>query len=100
MIPRYTRPEMARLWSDEHRYGLMLEIEILVCEALARRGLVPQPAAAEIRAKARVDAVRVAQIEAEVQHDVIAFVTAVAESVGEAGRYLHYGLTSSDVLDT
>ncbi len=100
MIPRYTRPEMARLWSDEHRYGLMLEIEILVCEALARHGLVPQPAAAEIRAKARVDAARVAQIEAEVQHDVIAFVTAVAESVGEAGRYLHFGLTSSDVLDT
>jgi adenylosuccinate lyase len=100
MIPRYSRQEMAGLWSDEHRYGLMLEIEILVCEALARRGIMPADAVKEIRAKARVDAQRVAQIEAEVQHDVIAFVTAVAESIGPAGRYLHFGLTSSDVVDT
>ncbi len=100
MIPRYTRPDMARVWSDQHRLELMLEIEILVCESLARRGTIPEEAARTIRAKARVDAARAAEIEAEVHHDVIAFVTAAAESVGEAGRYLHFGMTSSDVLDT
>jgi len=91
---------MARLWSDEHRYELMLEVEILVCEALARRGIIPEEPVRTIRATAKVDAARVAEIEAEVHHDVIAFVTAAAESVGEAGRYLHFGMTSSDVLDT
>lgn len=91
---------MAAVWSDQHRYELMLEIETLVCEALSSRGLVPAEAAAEIRKKASVDAERVADIEAEVHHDVIAFVTAAAESVGAAGRYLHFGMTSSDVLDS
>jgi len=91
---------MSRLWSDEHRYELMLEVEILVCEAFARRGVVPEEAVRTIRAKASVDAARVAEIEAEVHHDVIAFVTAASESVGEAGRFLHFGMTSSDVLDT
>ncbi len=100
MIARYTRPEMAALWSDQRRYELMLEIEVLVCEALARREVIPQEAAAEIREKAGVDAARVAEIEAEVHHDVIAFVTAAAESVGAAGRFLHFGMTSSDVVDT
>jgi adenylosuccinate lyase len=100
MIERYTRPEFARLWSDEHRYEVMLEVEILVCEALARRGIVPAEAVKTIRAKASVDVARVAEIEAEVHHDVIAFVTAAAESVGPEGRFLHYGMTSSDVLDT
>jgi adenylosuccinate lyase len=100
VIPRYTRPEMAGIWTDQHRYEVMLEVETLVCEALARRGVVPEDAVAEIRAKASVDAARVAEIEAEVHHDVIAFVTAVAESVGDAGRFLHFGMTSSDVLDT
>jgi len=100
VIPRYTRPVMAELWSDEHRYDLMLRVEILACEALARRGVVPGDAVRVIRDRARVDPVRVAEIEAEVHHDVIAFVTAAAESVGEEGRYLHFGLTSSDVLDT
>ncbi len=100
MIPRYTRPELGKIWSDQHRFELMLELEILVCEALADRGVIPRDAAAEIRAKASVDADRVAEIEAEVHHDVIAFVTAAAETVGEAGRYLHFGLTSSDVVDT
>ena len=100
MISRYTRPEMARLWTDEHRLGIWLEIEVSVCEALARRGGVPAEAAREIRSRAKVDARRVAEIELEVKHDVIAFVTAAAESVGGAGRYLHLGLTSSDVIDT
>jgi adenylosuccinate lyase len=100
MIPRYTRPEMGAIWSDQHRYDLMLEIEIAVCAALARRGTIPTEAVEEIRAKATVDADRVAEIEAVVHHDVIAFVTAVAETVGDAGRFLHFGMTSSDVVDT
>jgi adenylosuccinate lyase len=100
LIPRYTRPEMAAIWSDQHRYEVMLEVETLVCESLAARDIVPADAVAEIRANASVDAARVAEIEAEVHHDIIAFVTAAAESVGDAGRFLHFGMTSSDVLDT
>ena len=100
MISRYTRPEMARLWTDEHRLGIWLEIEISVCEALAKRGVIPTEAVRDMRAKAKIDAKRVAEIELEVKHDVIAFVTAAAESVGPSGRYLHLGLTSSDVIDT
>jgi adenylosuccinate lyase len=100
MIPRYTRPAMGALWSDQRRYELMLEIEIGVCAALARRGTIPQSAVDEIREKARVNADRVAEIEAEVHHDVIAFVTAVAETCGDVGRFLHFGMTSSDVVDT
>ena len=100
MISRYTRPEMGHLWSDERRYELMLEVEVLVCEALAARGVIPADAVKTIRDRASVDAARVAEIEAEVHHDVIAFVTAAAESVGDAGRFLHFGMTSSDVVDT
>ena len=100
MISRYTRPAMGAVWSDQHRYDLMLEIEIAVCAALARRGTIPTEAVEEIRAKASVHADRVAEIEAVVHHDVIAFVTAVAETVGDAGRFLHFGMTSSDVVDT
>ena len=100
MIARYTRPEMAKLWSDQHRFDVMLEVEVLVCEALAERGVIPADAVAVIRRKARVNPKRVDEIEAEVKHDVIAFVTAAAESIGPEGRFLHYGMTSSDVLDT
>ena len=100
MIGRYTRPEMAKLWSDQHRFDVMLEVEMLVCEALARRGVIPSEAVDVIRRKARVEPARVDEIEAEVKHDVIAFVTAAAESIGPEGRFLHYGMTSSDVLDT
>jgi len=100
MIPRYTRPEMGRIWTDAARYGFWLEIELLACEALARRGEVPKSAARTIRKRARIDVARIEALEAEVKHDVIAFVTQVAESVGPEGRFLHLGLTSSDVLDT
>jgi adenylosuccinate lyase len=100
MIERYTRPEMGQLWSEEQRLATWLEVELLVCEALAARGEIPAAAAQELRSRARVDAGRVRAIEAEVRHDVIAFVSAVAETVGEPGRYLHLGLTSSDVIDT
>lgn len=100
MIPRYSRPEMARIWSDESRYGAWLEVELAATEVLADRGVVPREALQAIREKARFDAARIDEIEREVRHDVIAFVTNVAENVGPHGRWLHYGLTSSDVVDT
>jgi adenylosuccinate lyase len=100
MIPRYSRPEMARLWSDENRFATWLEVEIAATEVLVERGVVPAEALAAIKAKARFDVARIEEIEREVQHDVIAFVSCVAENVGPEGRWLHYGLTSSDVVDT
>jgi adenylosuccinate lyase len=100
MIPRYSRPEMARLWSDESRFAAWLRVEIAATEVLAERGVVPKAALEAISTRARFDVKRIEEIEREVQHDVIAFVSNVAESVGPEGRYLHYGLTSSDVVDT
>ncbi len=100
MIPRYSRPEMARIWSDENRFGAWLKVEIAATEVLAERGVVPREALAAIKEKARFDVARIDALEKEVQHDVIAFVSNVAENVGPEGRWLHYGLTSSDVVDT
>jgi adenylosuccinate lyase len=100
MIPRYSRPEMARLWSDDNRFATWLRVEIAAAEVLAERGVVPPEALAAIKEKARFDVARIEAIEKEVQHDVIAFVSNVAENVGPEGRWLHYGLTSSDVVDT
>ena len=100
MIPRYTRPEMAGIWSYENRLKTMLEVEILAAEAMAGLGQVPRSAVALIRKKARIDAVRIAEIEETVKHDVIAFLTQVGETVGPQARFLHLGMTSSDVLDT
>src|SRR5439155_1670592 len=100
MIPRYSRPEMSRIWSDQNRFATWLKVEIAATEALAERGIVPQEALAAIKERARFDVARIDAIEKEVQHDVIAFVSNVAESVGPEGRWLHYGLTSSDVVDT
>ena len=100
MIPRYSRPEMARIWSDENRFATWLKVEIAATEALSEAGIVPREALSAIKSKARFDVARIDAIEKEVQHDVIAFVSDVAESVGPEGRWLHYGLTSSDVVDT
>ena len=100
MIPRYTRPEMGQLWSDETKFQTWLEVEILACEAWSELGEIPREAVEEIRRKARFDVERILEIEAEVHHDVIAFLTNVAENVGPASRYIHYGMTSSDLLDT
>ena len=100
MIPRYSRPEMARIWSDENRFATWLKVEIAATEALAEAGVVPAAALAAIKSNARFDVARIEAIEKEVQHDVIAFVSDVAESIGPEGRWLHYGLTSSDVVDT
>jgi adenylosuccinate lyase len=102
MIPRYTRAEMGRLWSDEHRFAKWLEVELAATETLAAAGIVPAAAAEALRARARVDVKRIHEVEARVRHDVIAFTVVVGESVGdaEAARWLHYGLTSNDVVDT
>jgi len=100
MIRRYTLPEMGAIWDEAARFEHMLRVEIEVARALAARGRVPADALAAIEARARVDVARIAEIEKTTDHDVIAFVSQVAETVGPDGRYLHLGLTSSDVLDT
>lgn len=100
MIPRYSRPEMARLWEPENRYKKWLEVELLACEANARLGLIPSRALANIKKNASFEVSRIDEIEKVVKHDVIAFLTSVAENVGPDSRYIHMGLTSSDVLDT
>src|SRR5207302_1575516 len=101
LIPRYARPEMGRIWSDENRFRTWLVVEIAATETLAEAGMVPEAAAKAIRERAadfRLE--RINEIEAEVRHDVIAFTTAVAEIVGPEARWFHYGLTSNDVVDT
>ncbi len=100
MIPRYARREMSAIWEPANRFALWLKIELLVCEAWTAQGQIPADALAEITAKASFDVARIDAIEREVKHDVIAFLTAVAERVGPAARYIHLGLTSSDILDT
>lgn len=105
MISRYTRPQIGRIWSDQYKYECWLAVELTASEVLAEMGEVPPEAAAALRKHAQFDLSRIAAIEAEVRHDVIAFTTAIAESMqaagaGEFGRWLHYGLTSNDVVDT
>ncbi len=100
MIPRYTRPEMAAIWSPETRFGIWLEIETLAAEAMAQLGTIPCEAAEAIRERGAFDIARIDEIEEEVKHDVIAFLTSVAEHVGPEARFMHQGMTSSDVLDT
>lgn len=100
MIDRYTLPEMKKIWSDENKFRKWLDVEIYACEAMAELGQVPRDALAEIKEKADFDVQRIKEIEAVTNHDVIAFITNVGEYVGEAARYIHLGLTSSDVLDT
>ena len=100
MIQRYTHPEMGAIWSEQRRYETWLEVELAATDAMADAGLVPADAARELRARAAFDIARIEEIERTTQHDVIAFTTAVAEKVGPAARWLHFGLTSSDVVDT
>jgi len=100
VIDRYTRPEMKALWTDEAKFQTFLDVEIAVCEAHAQLGRIPQEAVEDIKKKAGFDIARIDEIELEVKHDVIAFLTSVAEKVGENSRYVHLGLTSSDVIDT
>ena len=100
MIERYTRPDMGAIWSDHNKYSIWLEIEILACEAQAELGVIPKDAVREIREKASFDVQRILEIEETTKHDVIAFTTNVAEYVGPSSRFIHLGMTSSDVLDT
>jgi len=100
VIPRYTRPEMGRIWSEENRFRTWLAVEVAATETLAEAGMVPKDAAKAIREHADFDLQRIREIEDEVRHDVIAFTTAVAEIVGSHARWFHYGLTSNDVVDT
>ena len=100
MIPRYTPAAMGRLWTEQRRFDTWLSVEIAAAETMAEHGLIPRDAARDIREKGAVDAARVTEIEATTQHDVIAFTTAVAEVVGPSARWLHFGMTSSDVIDT
>src|SRR5437762_14345009 len=101
LIPRYTREEMGRVWSDANKYSKWLEVELASTEALAESGEVPKEAAAIIRARAKVDAARIYELETRVKHDVIAFTMNVGESIADpaAARWLHYGMTSTDVVD-
>src|SRR5918994_5971664 len=98
MIKRYTGVEMGAIWSEARRYHSWLEVELAAAEAMAEAGIIPAEAARELRAAASFDVERIEEIERTTQHDVIAFTTAVAERVGPAARWLHFGLTSSDVV--
>src|SRR5215204_1127398 len=100
MIRRYTHPEMGRIWSDQRKYETWLQVEVAAAEAMARAGIVPAEAARDIRERGAFDIARIEAIEEVAQHDVIAFTTAVAEHVGPSARWLHFGMTSSDVIDT
>jgi adenylosuccinate lyase len=100
MIERYTTPQMKFLWSDQNRFQKWLDIEILTCEAMAQLGMIPTTAVNKIKKKAKFNVERIAKIEAKTKHDVIAFLTNVAENVGPESRYIHFGMTSSDILDT
>lgn len=100
MISRYTRPQMGNIFSDQNRFNIWLEIELLACEAQSDNGIIPKEAVRTIREKANFDVQRINEIEAEVKHDVIAFLTSVGEYVGPDSRFIHLGMTSSDVVDT
>ncbi|MBN1278111.1 MAG: adenylosuccinate lyase [Deltaproteobacteria bacterium] len=100
MISRYTRPQMGRIWEDRNKYAKWLEVEIAACEAMAQEGIIPKQALENIKKKASFSVEKILAIEEETKHDVIAFLTNVAEYVGPDSRYIHLGLTSSDILDT
>src|SRR2546421_1423077 len=100
MIDRYTLPEMGALWSEKTRFQKWLDVEIAVCEVHAEMGTIPRDALEQIKARARFSVERINEIEKTTDHDVIAFTTDLAENIGPAARFVHYGLTSSDVVDT
>src|SRR3954454_12161139 len=100
MIPRYSRPEMARIWEPENKYRIWFEIEAHACDAQAELGVIPKAAAMAVWERGKWDIARIDEIERETKHDVIAFLTNLAEHVGPEARFVHQGMTSSDVLDT
>src|SRR3989338_4903267 len=100
MIERYSLPRMSAIWSEENRFKKMLDVEIHACEALAKLGKIPKASLFQIQKRARFDVNRIKEIEKETNHDVIAFLKNLSENIGEDAKYVHMGLTSSDVLDT
>lgn len=100
MISRYTRDEMAAIWTDENKYKAWLEVEILAAEAWAELGIIPKDEVKNIRPNAKIDVDRILEIEADTRHDVVAFTRQVSETLGEEKKWVHYGLTSTDVVDT
>ena len=100
MISRYTGAAMGRIWSEQRRFETWLQVEVAAAEAMAEAGIIPEAAARAIRERGGFDVARIEEIEAKTRHDVIAFTTAVAERVGDEARWLHFGLTSSDIIDT
>ncbi len=100
MIPRYSRPDMARIWQPENRFRIWFEIEAHACDAQAELGVIPKEAAAALRKRGKWEIERIDEIERQTHHDVIAFLTNLAEHVGDEARFIHQGMTSSDVLDT
>ncbi len=100
MIDRYTLPKMGKIWEDQNKFQKMLDVEVKACEAFSKKGLMPKGALSEIKKRARFDVERIKEIEKDTKHDVIAFILNVSENVGDAAKYIHMGLTSSDVLDT
>tara|TARA_A100001015_G_scaffold174385_1_gene193871 strand:- start:2934 stop:3272 length:339 start_codon:yes stop_codon:yes gene_type:complete len=100
MIKRYSRKELTDIWSEENKYRIWLEVEIAAAQAMEKLGQIPKGVSAAVRKKAKINVKRIHQIESKVKHDVIAFLTSVTEKVGIKARYLHQGMTSSDILDT
>src|SRR6266403_4281413 len=100
MIDRYTLPEMGAIWSEQNKFQKWLEVELAVCEVHAEMGTIPREALEQIKSRAKFSVERINEIEKTTNHDVIAFTTNLAENIGEAARFVHYGLTSSDVVDT
>src|SRR5213592_1292390 len=100
MIERYTLPEMGQLWSEQNKFQKWLDVELAVCEVHAEMGTIPREALQEIKQRAKFSVERIAEIEKTTDHDVIAFTTNLAENIGAAARFVHYGLTSSDVVDS
>ncbi|MCM8830493.1 MAG: lyase family protein, partial [Candidatus Omnitrophica bacterium] len=100
MIPRYTRKEMAEIWSEENKFKKWLDVEIAALEGWSSIGVIPEKAVEDIKKKVKIDIEKIQEIEKRTNHDVIAFVEQISSTVGENGRYIHYGLTSSDILDT
>ena len=100
MIPRYTREEVLKIWEPENKYKIWLEIELHAAKAMEKFKIIPSGVASKIRKKSKIDVKRIDQIERKTKHDVIAFLTSIAEKVGPDAKYLHQGMTSSDILDT
>ena len=100
MIKRYSRKELTKIWDDYNKFSIWLEIELAAAEAMEKLNIIPKGTAKKVRSKAKINVKRILQIEDKVKHDVIAFLTSITEKVGKEARYLHKGMTSSDVLDT